>query len=402
MTSKPVCLPRKKLIRRVVLLVLALAALCLIFYLKRIFIPLGIALLIAYIVEPLLSWLDRHHTKRIYTVLAVYIILFGTLLTAGAILGPILTGQVKDFVQYVREKSEEHNLSWGMLLEAEKDRDAAPMTDGAPEQQEAAAGQNGLNAENSGLEPEQKPDETPADPEQSVEQLIKGHARTLTDRVPAAFMRAGRSVLSGARSLAGYLGQTVLVLFYAFFFMLHFRDIRQAWLQWIPAAHEQEIRALLRDIDKATAGFFRGRFLVCVLSAVVTSAGLFVSGIPYWLLLGLTAGFLGIIPVFGVTIALIPAVVMALMSEQVLFQTLGVLLTFGAVQGIVEPFVGSLVISKEVQLHPVTIITAFLIGNALFGILGVLLAVPLAGTLKILSKRFLMPQVGRLAESEKT
>jgi predicted PurR-regulated permease PerM len=126
---------------------------------------------------------------------------------------------------------------------------------------------------------------------------------------------------------------------------------------------------------------------------VVTSVGLFFSGIPYWLLLGLTAGFLGIIPVFGVTIALIPALVMALVSERILFQTLGVLLTFGVVQGVVEPFVGSLVISKEVQLHPVTVIIAFLIGNALFGILGVLLAVPLAAILKILCRRFLTPLV---------
>jgi predicted PurR-regulated permease PerM len=411
MSSERVCLPRKKIIKTFVLLALASVALFLIFYLKRVFIPLGIALLIAYIVEPVLIWLDRHHTKRVYTVIAVYVILFGTLIAAGFVFGPILTAQVRDFAGYIREKGEEYDISWATFSgtggnESTSSADADWTEEsGRGSRQEDKAVQNDENAEGPGIEKTeltQAAVEAAPNQKQPIGELIKEHAQAIKSNAPSAFIRVGRSVLSGVRSAAGYLGQTVLVLFYTFFFMMHFPDIQKALLRSIPQSHELEILGLLSEIDNAVAGFFRGRLLVCVLSTVVTSTGLFISGIPYWLLLGFAAGFLGIIPVLGVVVAFIPAVAMALTSDHVMFQTIGVLLTFGAVQGVVEPLVGSLVISKEVQLHPVTVITAFLVGNALFGILGVLLAVPLAGILKILFKRFLVPMARDIVNQEET
>lgn len=121
-----------------------------------------------------------------------------------------------------------------------------------------------------------------------------------------------------------------------------------------------EVLGLLSEIDDVVAGFFRGRLLVCLMAAVITSVGLLIAKIDFWLLKGTAAGFLGIIPFFGVALTLIPALGIALASPHNVYSTLGVLLTFLLVQGFVEPFVGPFVISGKVRLHPVTVTIAYL------------------------------------------
>ena len=100
-----------------------------------------------------------------------------------------------------------------------------------------------------------------------------------------------------------------------------------------------------------------------------------------------------IIPFIGFIVVFVPSILIALISEHAVFSTVGVVLTFAAVEGVVEPFVGPLVIAQGVRLHPATIVVAVIAGGALFGVLGVFLAVPITAVLKILSEHYLMPVI---------
>ena len=388
---------RGRILKAVALGIIGVAGFALIVHLSGVFVPLGLALLLAYILEPVISWLDRHHSRRAFTVSTFYALFLAILAVGGSAIVPPLIEQGKNFVSFVREQGEKYGVSWGDLSGQTKTDDGA---EAASERWWAALLSPGDKTDDStGGAPEtgstepRPPEPHDAEPRESdpIGQFVREHASMLKNKLPALTVNGIKAVITGAGTLAGFLVRLVLTLFYAFFFMLHFPAIQKAFANWTPRSERQEAVDVFSEIDEVVAGFFRGRLLVCLIAAAVASIGLLISGIDFWLLLGIAAGFLGIIPYVGVALTLIPAVLIALNSEQSLWSLVGVLITFGVVQGVVEPFVGPFVISGKVQLHPVTVIVAIMAGGVLFGILGMLLAVPVAGILKILARRYLAP-----------
>jgi predicted PurR-regulated permease PerM len=179
--------------------------------------------------------------------------------------------------------------------------------------------------------------------------------------------------------------------------MLRFDTIRSLPQRYLPAANRDFILNILRRIDSAVSNFFRGRLLVCLVSAVVSSFGLWLSGLDYWLLLGIAAGVLGFIPIIGVLVTIIPSCAFALLTSHPWGSLIGVLITFLVVQAVVEPLAGTLILSHEVKLHPVAILVALLAGGSVFGVFGVIVSVPVAAVIKILAGEFVMPPLEDLA-----
>ena len=389
----------KGLSRRAAAVLLAactVAALALIILLHAVLIPLGIAFLAAYIVEPPIAWIERHGARRMFAVTGVYVALIVALVVGLAAILPDLALQTRELGALIKEKSAAYGVTWDNLMATGKaedetrswwdnflDRGEADVPTKSGDADAALADGASTNA----------PSETAA----SVKRILNEHAGAFAEKAPELVMTAGRVVAGGVRHAFKYVAQTLLVFFYAFFFMLHFKHIRRAVIDHLPRARRTETLAVLTDVNNAVSDFFRGRFLMCVISAVVTSVGLRLSGIDYWLLLGLMGGFLAIIPVVGVAIAFVPAFALAVAAPSPWFSAVGVVATFAVVQGGLEPLVAAFVLSKAVRLHPVTVIVALLAGGTLFGPLGLIAAVPAASVLKTLGKRFLLPVVERHA-----
>jgi predicted PurR-regulated permease PerM len=166
---------------------------------------------------------------------------------------------------------------------------------------------------------------------------------------------------------------------------------------YIPARYRTRILRITGKIDTAVAHFFRGRLLICVISGVIYVTGLKLSGIDFWLLIGIAGGILSFIPFLGVVLPIIPACILAVLTVHPWLSLLGVLMTFSCVQWVIEPLAGTWILSQEVKLHPVTILLAMLIGGTLFGAFGIILSVPLAATVKILGEEFILPPLRELA-----
>ena len=380
---------RSRKIKVAVVTGIAVVAIALIIRLSTVFIPVGFALLLAYILEPLITFMDRHHARRIFTVSFVYTLLLVVILGVGLFVGPPMVEQGKDFVSFVKDKNDEYGITAELLTLSRNPDD--------PASKKSESWWDGLFSDEDAVEKkskdrQEKPStETEGGGSDQIHNFISRHASTVKKKIPDLALGGVKAVFSGAGSVAAFVTQFGLTLFYAFFFMLHYPAIQKACTNWIPVAHRQESEEVLDEVDDVVAGFFRGRLLVCVISAVVTSLGLYISNIDFWLLLGTFAGFLGIIPFIGVALTLIPSLLIALTTGHILFSVIGVLVTFSVVQGIVEPIVGPFVISQKVRLHPVTVIIALMAGGILFGILGVLLATPVCGILKILASHYLPP-----------
>ena len=389
--------PRGRILKAAALAMTGIAAFAVVVHLSRVFLPLGLALLLAYILEPVISWLDRHHSRRVFSVSVFYVLFLAVLVVGGIVVVPPLVEQGKNFVSFVQKRAEAYGFTWDEWPgqdEKSGASDAEPKTWWTRllgSSDTAGDSTNGAPATASAKHGKPETGDAESGDNHAIVAFLRRHLSVIEKKAPAVALEGLNAIVTGAGQVAGFTIQLVLTLFYAFFFMLHFPDIRNAWARWAPRSPHAQADGVVSEMDDVVAGFFRGRLLVCLISAAVASIGLLISGIHFWLLLGVASGFLGIIPYVGVALTLIPAVLIAFSSEHSLFSVVGVLITFGIVQGVVEPFVGPFVISSKVRLHPVTVVVAIMAGGMSFGILGMFLAVPAAGILKILARRYLVP-----------
>lgn len=175
----------------------------------------------------------------------------------------------------------------------------------------------------------------------------------------------------------------ILTPIFAFYLLVDLPHLKRVAEGLIPDAARPEILVLARRMNAAVGGFFRGQLAVAVIVGVLCSLGLLVIGLPFWLLIGMVAGFFNMIPLVGPYIGGIPALVIALTTKEPI-TAVWVIVIMVAVQQIDNHFISPLVMHRVVKLHPVLVMLALLLGGTLGGFFGLLVAVPTAAILKIL------------------
>lgn len=193
----------------------------------------------------------------------------------------------------------------------------------------------------------------------------------------------------------------VLLPMYAFFFLVHFNDIMQTVRDHLPETSRPTVVKVMTTIDGAIANFFRGRLIVCLCVGVLVAVGWAIVGVDYSLPLGALAGALTLVPFMSV-LSLPPALFFAYMEamQSGTPWVLPVALTMGvylAVQAIESFILSPMIDGKSSGLHPLTVVVALMVGQHIAGLLGMLLAIPIASTIKSLSRTYLLPEVRRLA-----
>lgn len=151
-----------------------------------------------------------------------------------------------------------------------------------------------------------------------------------------------------------------------------------------PARHAESIHQELRSIDEMISGFVRGQATVSLCLAAFYSTTLYLTGLKYGMLIGLATGFLSFIPVVGTWTGAIVSLTLAFVQFTDPWRIALVGGVFVAAQVLDAYFLTPNLVGSRVGLHPVWIIFAILTGGTLFGFLGVIFAVPVAGTVAIL------------------
>lgn len=197
-----------------------------------------------------------------------------------------------------------------------------------------------------------------------------------------------------------WLTLLILIPLYLFFLSMRFNEI-VAWMRnHLPYDSRAVILEIGRTIDLAIANFFRGRVIVCAVLGGLCAIGWTILGVPNSLLLGALLGVLSIVP-FGALVVVPFALIFAYTHVPVgVDWKLPVILTMGVymLAQAAESFVlAPLILAHTSGLHPVTTVVALLVGHELFGVLGLLLAIPVASTLITLAQRYVMPEIRRLA-----
>jgi predicted PurR-regulated permease PerM len=161
-------------------------------------------------------------------------------------------------------------------------------------------------------------------------------------------------------------------------------------LIFVSQKNKRDFREIVMEIDKILSNFIRGRLIVCFIVGALITIGLYLLQIKFYLIIGLVSGILNFIPYLGPIIGWVLALFFVLGKPWLVFILLTIL--FVAVNQIEAIWLNPKILGKELGLHPLTIIFSVLTFGGLLGFLGILFAIPLAATLKVIMYRYLVQE----------
>lgn len=209
-----------------------------------------------------------------------------------------------------------------------------------------------------------------------IEDEVRDFILSISDNLHQAVEYLAEASLS----LIGGTVDFFLVLFLVFYLLYDFQGVRSQVVENLPSKKRPFARELMKIVDNNVGTFIRGSLIRCLIVGVVTGIVLSIIGMPYALLLGVLAGIFNFILYLGPYIAAVPAVLLSF--SPLTPSPLLVIAVYVGIQILDGMFLAPVVLGRIVKLRPITVIVAILAGGSLGGLLGMILAVPVAGMIK--------------------
>ncbi len=193
-----------------------------------------------------------------------------------------------------------------------------------------------------------------------------------------------KRISQSGMAMVGWFINLGLVPVVTFYLLRDWDDLIARIRHFIPRRYEPKCVQLALECDEVISAFVRGQLLVMITLGVFYSIGLMVVGLNLALLIGMLAGLAGVVPYLGFVVGVGAAGIAALVQFPDLLHVVLVLLVFGAGQALESMILTPLLVGDRIGLHPVAVIFAVLAGGQLFGVTGVLLALPVAAVLAVM------------------
>lgn len=384
-------------------------------FLQPILIPVAIAIILAYLLDPLVTRMSSRGLSRTKAIVLMFAI---GLLTLGALIawvGPTISVQGASFVKELPTYTQTAR-DWGVDLIVKYNR---ALTGSSGGRGKSAGLVNWLlgpsphpstsptatvdSAAPGGEQPSQLPVEaiapapakiTPADRQRfqaSVEKIIPNLERYVPALAEKAWNLVKTSV-GGFLGVTGFLLSLIMVPIYLFFLLKERPRIEARWKEYLPlrtSPLKDEVAEVLSQINSYIIAYFRGQLLVCLVDGVLIGSVLSLFGLNFAPLIGLLVVILTMIPYIGIVLCWIPAVLIAAFQYGDWWHPFWVTVIFIVIQNLEGMFYAPRIVGNSVGLHPMTVIVSiFVWGLLIGGLLGPILAVPLTATLKVLMARY--------------
>ena len=196
-------------------------------------------------------------------------------------------------------------------------------------------------------------------------------------------------VLRAGFDFANLLSLLIITPIVAFYLMRDWDQLIERIDSWLPRDYAETIRGQIQLIDETLAGFVRGQASVCLILGLFYSVALSLAGLQFGLIIGIVAGLLSFIPYVGSITGFLLSVGLAFAQFATWLPIAIVAAIFVVGQAVEGNYLTPKLVGEQVGLHPVWVIFALLAGGALFGFLGILLAVPVAAVVGVLVRFFL-------------
>jgi predicted PurR-regulated permease PerM len=364
--------------------------------------PLAIAGVIAYLLDPVVDFLEQKRVPRTRAILLVFamsvVVLLGMI---GSVVPQIVT-ETRDLA--VRIPNYAERLQHG--VESFVTNPPAPLRKFLGSQTSVTLTNepgvtNGLSAS---LSATNGPGAAPASVDASSvwgDAFDKNTLQTATGWIAKVLPKVGSWLFGQATRVAawfGVLAGLALIPIYSFYFLLEKRGIELNWTNYLPVTtsdFKDELVFVLRSINGYLIVFFRSQVLVAVCDGVLYTIGFLLIGLPYAVLLGAVATVLTIIPFLGAIATCIIALIIAFVQYQDWQHPALVLVVFAVVQTLEGLVISPKIMGDRVGLHPLTIIVAVMVGTTVLGgILGGILAIPLTAAGRVLMFRYVWKKRG--------
>lgn len=307
-------------------------------FIWRLLLPFFIAAFIAYLLFPIIAFLDRQQIHKGLAVLIIYVLFFGGIGFLFYRVYPLVIHQMKDLIDNFPQFIELYEASINNLYN---------YTAFLPETVHDKIDELLLSLEN------------------SLDMLLT--------RLVDGFLHIFDMII---------IITVIPVL--VFYYIKDYQLMKNFIKRFIPKRLHARVKRMVYAIDEGLGGYIRGQFIVSIFVALVTLIIFKWIDVPYALLLSILLGLTNIIPYFGPIIGAIPAVIIAYASSPSL--AIYVVITIFAVQVIEGNLLSPYIMGKNIKIHPIAIIFVLLLGGELFGILGMILAVPVLAILKVIFK----------------
>lgn len=327
-------------------ILLVVVAVALVYYSPTVFLQLFIALALAYILNPAVEMLERVGVKRPYAIIAVFclaMVIFG--------------GFIAFFIVSITNELSSVQLNLPSYIQH--------LYEITPSSIKEYLGV-----------------ETPDRLAQQIDNLLQQARNAAPGLLKPLFELLRKALTSTVEMLLALLGYLIIPV-YLFYLLSDLQQLKLFIESCMPRRLRSAYSVKLAEVDTVLSGFIRGQLSVCAILAILYSAGLYFIGIDMAVAIGTLAGATFIIPYVGTIVGICLSVVMALLKFNDVMHPLLCLGWFGFVQLLEGAFITPKVVGDTVGLHPLVAIVSLLIGGQLFGIMGMLLAVPVTAVAQV-------------------
>lgn len=339
--TKPFTLDR--VVRIIIGILILVAAGLLVNRLSDVLLPFLVAWLLAYLMYPLLCFFQyKLHLKyRIPSIIATLTVVFGA-----------LTAAIYFVIPPIIEQSQRAGVLIGAFLKNPQQGWTLPpqLTETLQNFLKTIDIQSHLNFDN-----------------------LEGFVQSVLPRL--------WDVLSGASSILLNLFVIFVVLLYLIFILKDYEKITESWIDLIPKNYRPFVLQVGDDLKEGMNHYFRGQGLIALIVGILYAVGFSIIGLPLGIVLGLLVGVMHLIPYLQ-TIALVPAIMLAAIksaeyNESFFWVLMSVLAVFAIMQVVIELILNPKILGKAMGLHPAIILLSLSIWGSLFGVVGMIIALPM-------------------------
>jgi predicted PurR-regulated permease PerM len=325
---------------------LAAAGLLIVLYLVRgVLPPVLTALALAYLLDPLV---DRLEAKRVPRALGILVLLIVAFVVIGAGTLLLVPAVLADLAQLA------HELPLALA--------------GAMERLQPWLAEQGIVLPH------------------SPQELVAAADANLRELAPSALgplRNLAGTVAGGTASFVGSLAALLIVPVLAFYLLKDFDLMVAKVFELVPPRRRPQVGALASEVDQVVGEFVRGQLMVMVLLAILYAAGYALIGVPLAVPIGIVAGLLSFIPYVGSGVALVLGLLMVTLHFTAWSQLMLVVLVYGVVQMLEGFVITPRVVGDKLGIAPPWVLIALMVGAELYGLLGVMFALPFAAVLKV-------------------
>jgi len=328
----------RKILRFFILSALAAAVAYFLYLLRGLFFSFVLAVLLSYLINPLVGAISKRGAPRVAAILWAYLALF--LVMAGFLMYgfPLIIDQLNMLVEEIPQ----YTIQAQEITQSIQDRYShIGMPDGM---------------------------------KQVFDERIRWLEETMLERVG--------NILASIVGLVGCIFKIILAPVLSFYILKDLELIKIKALSILPADWRDEALDLFKQIDRVLGSFIQGYLLVAAIVGGMTAVVMALLGVDFALMLGMFAGLTELIPYFGPIIGAVPAVCLALLESKWL--AVKVVAAFFIIHQLEGNIISPKILGDKVGLHPLVVIFSLLAGGELYGLTGMLLAVPAAAVLRVI------------------